>query len=124
MMTDLSVHCPGLDDVFQKVRHLLLKEADRLEEKHNDEDKVARVAVELYKVQREQEKEESRKRLARTRFASSIVPPVSRVCVNHLIFTNSVPFRPLLGKSVTTRLHIYQLHLQHLRIPSYIIIPS
>jgi TPP-dependent indolepyruvate ferredoxin oxidoreductase alpha subunit len=79
MMTDLSVHCPGLDDVFQKVRHLLLKEADRLEEKHKDEDKVARVAVMLYKVQCEQEKEESRRRLARTRFAPLFVPPVRRM---------------------------------------------
>jgi hypothetical protein len=101
MMTDLSIMCPALDDIFQKVRYLLLKEATRLEEKHDDEDQVARAAVMIYKARREQEMEESRKRLARTRFAALFTPPVSTYLEDsHLLFPNTLPHRPLSQKPV------------------------
>ena len=54
-MTDLSVQFPHVDNTFQKVRHLLLKEAKRLEEKHEEQEQITRVAVMMYYAQRKQQ---------------------------------------------------------------------
>ena len=113
-MTDLSVACPVLDDIFQKVRHLLIKEATRLEEKHEDEDTVARTAVLMYKARCEQEKAEAQKRLASTHLVQFILPVSGMLskCTSRLC--QHCSSRPLSQKPVT---ELHKLHPQCLWIP-------